>query len=112
MECMLLQLIQFHHHPQSHRGHRNSDVSPDVLFACRLSQPMLLAISGSTIRFNYIKKDPEFILQARHFRKALGGGVRQVGALTTAARVAVHYVSLSGVHLPRANAIAKDLEES
>ena len=49
---------------------------------------------------------------ARHFRKALGGGMRQTGILTAPARTAVDTVFLSGVHLPKANALAKAIEEA
>lgn len=59
-----------------------------------------------------LSKTPSFISRARHFRKALGGGLRQLGVLTSPARVAIDNIFLSGVHLPRANAIAKQLEDS
>ena len=38
--------------------------------------------------------------------------MRQIGVLTSAARVAVDEIFLSGVHLPYANSIAKDLEQT
>jgi threonine aldolase len=66
------------------------------------------APSGSIL----VAKTPEFIAKARHFRKALGGGMRQTGVLTAAARVAVDDIFLSGMHMPRVNALAKDLEET
>ena len=53
-----------------------------------------------------------FIARARHFRKALGGGMTQVGVLAAPARVAIDTIFLSGIHMPRANAIAKRLEQS
>lgn len=59
-----------------------------------------------------LSKTPSFISRARHFRKALGGGLRQLGVLTSPARVAIDHVFLSGEHIPRANAIAKRLEDS
>jgi len=59
-----------------------------------------------------VAKTPEFITKARHFRNILGGGMRQLGVLTAPARVAVDDVFLGGVHLPRANALAKELEEA
>lgn len=59
-----------------------------------------------------LSKTPSFISRARHFRKALGGGLRQVGVLTSPARVAIDHIFLSGVHMPRANAIAKRIEDS
>lgn len=59
-----------------------------------------------------LSKNPSFISRARHVRKALGGGLRQLGVLTSPARVAIDNIFLSGVHLPRANAIAKQLEDS
>ena len=59
-----------------------------------------------------LSKNPSFISRARHFRKALGGGLRQLGVLTSPARVAIDDIFLSGVHMPRANAIAKRLEDS
>jgi threonine aldolase len=58
-----------------------------------------------------VGKSPVPIFKARHFRKARGGGLCQVGALTAAAPVAIDEVFLSGVHFSLANAIAKDLEE-
>ena len=54
----------------------------------------------------------DFIKRARHFRKALGGGLRQLGVLACPARVAVDTIFLSGTHLPRTNMIAKRLEDS
>ena len=66
------------------------------------------APAGSILVSNYSK----FIQKARHFRKALGGGMRQVGVLSSPARVAVDEVFLSGVHMPRANAMAKRLQEA
>ena len=59
-----------------------------------------------------LSKSSTFIDRARHFRKALGGGLRQLGVLTSPARVAIDHVFLSGVHLPLANAIANRLEKS
>lgn len=59
-----------------------------------------------------LSKNPSFISRARHVRKALGGGLRQLGLLTSPARVAIDQVFLSGVHMPCANAIAKQLEHS
>ncbi|MCJ1462504.1 hypothetical protein MMC07_001106 [Pseudocyphellaria aurata] len=59
-----------------------------------------------------LSKTSSFISRARHFRKALGGGLRQSGVITSPARVAIDRIFLSGVHLLRANAIAKRLEES
>ena len=59
-----------------------------------------------------LSNNSSFISRARHVRKALGGGLRQLGVLTSPARVAVDNIFLSGVHLPRANAIAKQLEDS
>lgn len=59
-----------------------------------------------------LSKNPSFISRARHVRKALGGGLRQLGVLTSPARVAVDNIFLSGVHLPRANAIAERLEHT
>ena len=59
-----------------------------------------------------LSKNQSFISRARHVRKALGGGLRQLGVLTSPARVAIDNIFLSGVHLPRANAIAKQLEDS
>ena len=66
------------------------------------------APSGSVL----LSKHPEVIAKARHFRKALGGGMRQIGVLTAPARIALEEVFLSGVPLRRANAMAKDLEAS
>lgn len=59
-----------------------------------------------------LSNDPSFIKRARHFRKALGGGLRQLGVLACPARVAVDSIFLSGIHLPRTNTIAKQLEKS
>ena len=59
-----------------------------------------------------LSKSSEFLQKARHFRKALGGGMRQVGVLSSPARVAVNEVFLSGIHMPRANAMAKEIEEA
>lgn len=59
-----------------------------------------------------LSNEPSFISRARHFRKALGGGLRQLGVLASPARVAIDHIFLSGVHMPRANAIAKQLEDS
>lgn len=66
------------------------------------------APSGSIL----LSKSSSFIARARHFRIALGGGLRQLGVLTSPARVAIDDVFLSGVHLPRANAMAYRLEKS
>ena len=57
-----------------------------------------------------LSNSASFIHKARHFRKALGGGMRQTGILSSAARVAVDEIFLSGEHLPRANAMAKQVE--
>lgn len=59
-----------------------------------------------------VAKTPEFIKKAKHFRKALGGGMRQLGVLTAPAKVAVETVFLSGEKMPYANSVAKDLEET
>lgn len=59
-----------------------------------------------------LSNDPSFIKRARHFRKALEGGLRQLGVLACPARVAVDSIFLSGIHLPRTNTIAKQLEKS
>ena len=58
-----------------------------------------------------LSNSASFTHKARHFRKALGGGMRQTGILSSAARVAVDEVFLSGVHMPRANAMAKKIED-
>lgn len=59
-----------------------------------------------------LSNSESFIKRARHFRKALGGGMRQTGILSSSARVAVDEIFLSGVHMPRANAMAMQIEES
>ncbi|QSS51968.1 l-allo-threonine aldolase [Histoplasma capsulatum var. duboisii H88] len=56
-------------------------------------------------------KSPEVIARARHFRKALGGAMRQVGIISAPARVAIDEVFLAGEPLMRANAIASELQE-
>lgn len=64
------------------------------------------APSGSILLSN----DSSFILRARHFRKAMGGGLRQVGVLTAPARVAIDQIFFSGCDLTNANLLAKRLE--
>lgn len=66
------------------------------------------APSGSIL----LSKSSAFIARARQFRKALGGGLRQLGVLTSPARVAIDDIFLSGVHIPRANAIANRIENT
>ena len=53
----------------------------------------------------------DIITRARHFRKALGGGVRQMGLLSAPARVALDYHFLDGVTLRRDDGRAKLLED-
>ncbi len=57
-----------------------------------------------------LSNSPAFIGRARHFRKAIGGGMRQAGFLTAPARVAIDEVFLSEWHLTHANLLAKRLE--
>lgn len=64
------------------------------------------APSGSILLSN----DSSFILRARHFRKAMGGGLRQAGVLTAPARVAIDQIFFSGWDLTHANLLAKRLE--
>ncbi|KAI9741099.1 MAG: hypothetical protein M1834_002812 [Cirrosporium novae-zelandiae] len=65
------------------------------------------APSGSIVLSN----SSSFIDRARHFRKALGGGLRQTGILASPARVAIDETFLSGEHMRDANAIAKRIEK-
>lgn len=53
----------------------------------------------------------DIITRARHFRKALGGGVRQMGFLSAPALVALNEHFLDGATLRRDNERAKLLEE-
>ncbi|KAL2279588.1 hypothetical protein FJTKL_13282 [Diaporthe vaccinii] len=82
---------------------------------CSLANTVSLCLSkslgapgGSVLACN----SPDLASRARHFRKAMGGGMRQIGVLTAPGRVAIESVFLSGEHLPRANAIAKRLEDT
>ena len=59
-----------------------------------------------------LSKSPKFISRARHVRKTLGVGMHQLGVITPSARVALDDVSLSVLHLQRANTFARELEES
>lgn len=82
---------------------------------CALADTVSLCLSkslgapgGSVLVF----RSQAIASRARHYRKALGGGIRQTGVLTAPGRIAVESVFLSGQHLPRANAIAKRLEHT
>lgn len=82
---------------------------------CSLADTVSLCLSkslgapgGSVLACN----SPDLASRARHFRKAMGGGMRQAGVLTAPGRVAIESVFLSGQHLPRANAIARRLEDT
>lgn len=82
---------------------------------CSLADTVSLCLSkslgapgGSILACN----SAELASRARHFRKAMGGGMRQIGVLTAPGRVAIESVFLSGQHLPRANAIARRLENT
>ena len=80
---------------------------------CSLCDTVTLCFSkslGAPCGSILLSNDASTIARARHFRKALGGGMRQTGILAAPARVAVDDIFLSGVELPKANARAKDLQ--
>jgi threonine aldolase len=58
---------------------------------------------------SYILGSAKMISKANHFRKLLGGGIRQAGILTAMADVAITDVFLKG-RLAEANSYAKDVE--
>lgn len=80
---------------------------------CALADTVSLCLSkslGAPGGSVLVSNSPDIALRARHFRKAMGGGMRQIGVLTAPGRAAIESVFLSGEHLPRANAIARRLE--
>lgn len=82
---------------------------------CSLADTVSLCLSkslGAPGGSVLVCKSAELASRARHFRKAMGGGMRQIGVLTAPGRVAIESVFLSGQHLPRANAIARRLENT
>jgi len=74
--------------------------SVSVCFSKSLGAPVGSCIAG----------DERTIANARHMRKAVGGGIRQAGILTAMARVGVEEVFFGG-KLSQANASAKILAE-
>ncbi|KAG0639970.1 pyridoxal phosphate-dependent transferase [Tuber brumale] len=74
--------------------------SVSVCFSKSLGAPVGSCIAG----------DERTIANARHMRKAIGGGIRQAGVLTAMARVGVEEVFFGG-KLCQANAFAKVLAE-
>ena len=82
---------------------------------CALVDSVSLCFSkslGAPVGSILVSKSSDFVKKARHFRKALGAGMRQVGVLSSPARIAVDEIFLSGLHLPRANVMAKQLQEA
>jgi threonine aldolase len=82
---------------------------------CALLDTVTLCFSkslGAPAGSILLSRSPEVISRARHFRKALGGGMRQTGLLSAPARFAVDSVFLSGDLIPRSSAIAKRLQDS
>ncbi|KAA8915028.1 l-allo-threonine aldolase [Sphaerosporella brunnea] len=60
---------------------------------------------------SYILGTKDMIAKANHFKKMLGGGIRQAGILTAMADIAVTDVFLKG-RLAEANAYAKEVEKA
>ena len=67
---------------------------------------------GAPVGSILLARDTSLLARGRHFRKALGGGMRQTGVLTSAARAAVDQIFLTGNGLLRANTLAKRLQDS
>ncbi|KAK2807252.1 hypothetical protein FQN50_005539 [Emmonsiellopsis sp. PD_5] len=82
---------------------------------CSLVDTVTLCFSkslGAPAGSILLSNSAETIARARHFRKAMGGGMRQVGVLSAAARVAVEEVFVAGEPMVRANRIAREVEGS
>ncbi|KAK2738231.1 hypothetical protein FQN55_000646 [Onygenales sp. PD_40] len=82
---------------------------------CSLVDTVTLCFSkslGAPAGSILLSNSAETIARARHFRKAMGGGMRQVGVLSAAARVAVEEVFVAGAPMVRANRIAREVEGS